>query len=100
MTSPPCTFYGPTAIYLSAHFLIYFLSSTFRLSYLHSEWLCWSFLLLAATFIRPSKYDDRDTTAKPDKLALAIAAVCAFRTIGGVDWALVCLSEIACLRTY
>lgn len=101
MFSPPFTFYGATAIYLSSHFLIHILSTNFRVPYLHSEWLCWSFLLLAAKLARPSKDDDQDATTRSDKLALAIAALCAFRTIGGVDWALVCpCISIACASTY
>lgn len=101
MFSPPVTFYGATAIYLSSYFLIHILSSNFRVPYLHSEWLCWSFLLFAAKLLRPSKDDDQDATTQSDKLALAIAAVCAFRTIGGVDWALVrpCFSR-ACAPAY
>lgn len=90
MFSPPLTFYGATAIYLSSHFLIHILSTNFCVPYLHSEWLCWSFLLFAAKLVRPSKNEDQNTTTQSDKLALAIAAVCAFRTVGGVDWALVC----------
>ena len=89
MFSQPSTFYGATALYLSSHFLIHILSSCFLAPFLHSEWLCWAFLLLAAKFVRPSKDDDRDAATQPDRLALVIAAVCAFRTIGGVDWALV-----------
>ena len=101
MFSPLVNFYGATAIYLSSHFLIHVLSSNFRVPFLHSEWLCWSFLLLAANLVRPSsKDDDQDATTQSDKLALAIAAVCAFRTIGGVDWALVCPCDFACLPTY
>ena len=92
MSSPPFTFYGATAIYLSSHFLIHFLSSNFRLPYLHSEWLCWLFLLLAAKLNRPSTRDNYDANIQPDRLALAIAAVGAFRTIGDVNWALVCPS--------
>lgn len=101
MFSPPVTFYAATAIYLSSYFLIHILSSNFRVPYLHSEWLCWSFLLFAAKLLRPSKDDDQDATTQSDKLALAIAAVCAFRTIGGVDWALVrpCFSR-ACAPAY
>ncbi|KAL9123909.1 MAG: hypothetical protein Q9175_008285, partial [Cornicularia normoerica] len=95
MFSPPVTFYGATVIYLSSHFLIHILSRNFRLPYLHSEWLCWSFLLLAANLVRPSKHHDQDATTQSDKLALAIAAVCAFRTIGGVDWALPLLTPLS-----
>ena len=96
MFFPPFIFYAATAIYLSSHFLIHILSTNFRLPYLHSEWLCWSLLLLLAILLPPSKPDDHDATSQPDKLALAIAAVCAFRTIGGVDWALVrsCISLV------
>ena len=101
MFTPPFTFYGAAAIYLASHFLIHILSSNFRLPYLHSEWLCWSFLLLAAKLVGPSKQDDQDATTQSDKLALAIAAVCAFRTIGGVDWALVRSGiPLACAPTY
>lgn len=101
MFSPPFTFYAAAAIYLSTFFLIHILSSNFRVPYLHSEWLCWLFLLLATKLVTPSNDDDQDATTQSDKLALAIAAVCAFRTIGGVDWALVCLCvpKIACAPT-
>ena len=98
MFSLPFTFYATTATYLISHFLIQILSATFRIPNLHSDWLCWSFLLLTAKlFTRPFKDDDHhDATAQSDKLALAIAAVCAFRIIGGVDWALVrpCISPV------
>lgn len=97
MFSPPFTFYGATAIYLSSTFLIHILSTNFRVPYLHSEWLCWSFLLLAAKLARPSKDDDQGATTRSDKLALAIAALCAFRTIGGVDWALPLLTPLSLL---
>ena len=90
MFSSHLTFYGATAIYLSSYFLIHILSTNFHLPYLYSEWLCWAFLLLAAKWLRPSTGDEKDATTYSDKLALAIAAVCAFRTVGGVDWALVC----------
>ncbi len=105
MFSPALTFYGVTAIYLSCYYLIHILSGSFRLPYLHSEWLCWSFLLLAAKLRRPTDNIDQDDTTpsdklQSDKLALAIAAVCAFRTVGGVDWALVCLCiSLACPST-
>ena len=99
MFPSPFTFFGATAIYLSSHFLIHILSSSFRVPYLHSEWLCWSFLLLVANLARPGKDDDQDATAQSDKLALAIAAVCAFRTVGGVDWALVCPYTLPCCAT-
>lgn len=90
MFSSHLTFYGASAIYLSSDFLIHLLSTTFHLPSLHSEWLCWAFLLFAATYIRPSIGDEKNVTTHSDKLALAIAAVCVFRSIGGVDWALVC----------
>ena len=89
MSSPAFTFYGASAIYLSSYFLIHSLSSSFRLPYLHSEWLCWLFLLLAAKIVRPSTRDNHDADIQSDKIALAIAAVGAFRTIGDVNWALV-----------
>ena len=99
MFPSPFAFYGVLALYLASHFLIHFLSSSFEIPYLHSEWLCWIFLLLAAK-LHPAKDDDQDTTSQSDKLALTIAAVCAFRTVGGVDWALVCPSmDIACRYT-
>ena len=90
MFSPPFFFFAATAVYLSSYFLIHILSSSFAVPYLHSEWLCWSFLLLAAKLIPPFNHHDQDVKTQPDKLALAIAAVCALRTIGGVDWAFVC----------
>lgn len=89
MSTLPFTFYGAIAVYLSSHFLIHVLSSNFRLPYLHSEWLCWLFLLLAAKLVRPSTRDNHDADIQSDKLALAITAVGAFRTIGDVNWALV-----------
>lgn len=87
--SPQASFYASIAIYLGSIYTVDLLSTRLRVPHLHTEWLCWCFLLVASKFDRGSKVVDTDAGSRADQLALAIAAVSLFRTIGDSEWAIV-----------
>lgn len=82
-------FYGAIALYSFAVLLNNLLSIKYSVSQVQSEWLCWCILLGLGRFFRPSKPQDDDHDDRPDRLAMAIAAICLFRMLGRVDWAVV-----------
>ena len=88
--APPAVFFGLALVYLASVACVDLLSDGLRVPFLHSEWLCWLMLAIAAKFAQHSKrvvqYDDRNHS---DKLALAIAALGLCWTVGDARWAVV-----------
>jgi len=90
MNSSHAHFYGAISIYLLSYYFLTAISSIYPVSHVQSEWLCWC-ILLGLSKIVPSarSLQDEEHEDRPDKLAMAITAVCLFKSLGRVEWAVV-----------
>lgn len=90
MLSLQAALYASIIVYIASIYTVLSIARVSFIPHLHSEWLCWCILWLISKIAQDTKgavYND--ATIRPDKLAMAIAAVCLFSSIGRVYWALV-----------
>lgn len=80
---------GLATAYVASIFGVGLLSDDLTVPFLHSEWLCWIILLVAARFSKSKHFGQDEHHGNAEKLSLGIAAACLCWAFSEARWTVV-----------